>query len=233
MTAAEAVHVTDQLGAVASEAGFLPGVMSMLGRFVAADLDELEEVVARGLDTFREVGMALFAIRERKLYRTTHGTFEAYCLDRWGFTDRRARQMIEAAEIGTMVPVQNERQARALAPLADEPEAMQSAWNEANDATNGKPTAEAIREAVAQARADRQAIRDLNALAPEGFDPEADRARAERCQTVFMAAEEVLGLGDPTVIVAELADHHAYHLPDVEAAGQWLTDFAHAWKDRQ
>lgn len=233
MTAAEAIHVTDQLGAAAADAGFLPGVMSMLGRFVEADRDELEEVISRGLETFREVGMALFAIRERKLYRTTHGTFEAYCLDRWSFTDRRARQLIDAAEIGTVVPVQNEAQARALAPLADEPEAMQAAWAEASEATEGKPTAEAIRQAVEQARADRQAIRDLNALAPEGFDPEADRARAERIQTVFMAARELLELPPPEAVVAELDDYHDHHRPQVEEAAAWLTSFAEAWKEHQ
>lgn len=232
MTAAEAIHVTDQLGAAAADAGFLPGVMSMLGRFVEADRDELEEVISRGLETFREVGMALFAIRERKLYRTTHGTFEAYCLDRWSFTDRRARQLIDAAEIGTVVPVQNEAQARALAPLADEPEAMQAAWAEASEATEGKPTAEAIRQAVEQARADRQAIRDLNALAPDDYDHDADVARMERIQPVFRSARTLTALGDPTDLTADLRDYHAHHLPDVEAAADWLARFVAAWKDQ-
>lgn len=224
MTPAQAVHATDQLGALAADAGFLPGVMSMLGRFVEADRDELEEVIDRGLDTFREVGMALFAIRERKLYRTSHGTFEAYCQDRWGLTDRRARQIIEAAEIGTIVPVQNEGQARALKPVADDPEVARQVYERVAEETDGHPTAaelrpvaddvryrvaagtppaEAIAEAVTQARADRQAIRDLNALAPDDYDPDADRARMERIQTVFMAAEEVVALGDP----AALMDH--------------------------
>lgn len=146
---------------------------------------------------------------------------------------RVIRELADAAGVSTSVDTEQftpvtEAEARDIKPrLAEVTDHV------AEKVAAGTPAPEAIREAVAQARADRQAIRDLNALAPEGFDPEADRARAERCQTVFMAAEEVLGLGDPTVIVAELADHHAYHLPDVEAAGQWLTDFAHAWKDRQ
>ncbi|MCB0915871.1 MAG: hypothetical protein KDC23_09245 [Actinobacteria bacterium] len=42
---------------------------------------------------------------------------KAYRRERWGFTDRRARQMIEAADavgqIGTIVPVTNEGQALA------------------------------------------------------------------------------------------------------------------------
>lgn len=143
--ASRAVHITDQLGALVDDAGFLPGVMSMLGRFVEADRDELEDVIVRGLATFREVGMALFAIRERKLYRTTHGTFEAYCQDRWGFTDRRARQIIDAAEIGTIVPVQNEGQARALKPVADDPEVARQVYERVAEATDGHPTAAELR----------------------------------------------------------------------------------------
>jgi hypothetical protein len=39
---------------------------------------ELENVIERGLSTFVEVGNALLEIRDSKLYRETHPTFEAY-----------------------------------------------------------------------------------------------------------------------------------------------------------
>jgi len=81
----------------------------------ARPLAECEAVIERGLATFVEVGAALLEIRGHRLYRETHATFEDYCRERWSFTDRRARYLMEAAEIGTMVPnVGNERQARAL-----------------------------------------------------------------------------------------------------------------------
>ncbi len=66
-------------------------------------LDELEHVVARGLQTFVEVGQALGEIRDRRLYRATHGTFDNYCRERWGFVASRARQLIAAAETVTAV----------------------------------------------------------------------------------------------------------------------------------
>ena len=42
-----------------------------------------ESTIDRGLKTFVAVGNALAAIRDKRLYRQTHGTFEAYCEQRW------------------------------------------------------------------------------------------------------------------------------------------------------
>lgn len=107
-------------------------------------LDDCEATIERGLKTFVEVGSALAMIRDNRLYRAEHATFEAYCAERWGFTDRRARQLIDAAAIGTMVPVESERQARELARV---PEAERAeVWQQTVERTDGKPTAAAIRE---------------------------------------------------------------------------------------
>jgi VRR-NUC domain len=110
-------------------------------------LDELEAIIERGLQTFVEVGLALSEIRESQLYREAHATFEDYCRERWDFTDRRARQLIAAAGIGTMVPVRNERQARELAPLREQPERLRETWAEVRE-NNSEPTALHVREAV-------------------------------------------------------------------------------------
>lgn len=89
-------------------------------------LHECETVIERGLATFVDVGTALARIRDGRLYRATHATFEDYCRDRWGFNDSRARQLIIAAqtasELGsvTNVTVTNEGQARAIAPTLKE-----------------------------------------------------------------------------------------------------------------
>jgi len=112
----------------------------------AARLAELEAVVESGLQTFVAVGQALMEIRDARLYRESHETFEVYCRDRWGWTARRSNQLIAAAEVGNMLPVANARQAAELAPLRDEPERMRDAWQEAS--SNGEPTALKVREAV-------------------------------------------------------------------------------------
>ncbi len=86
-----------------------------------ARLAELEAVVDRGLQTFYEVGSALLEIREQRLYRQSHKTFEWYCRERFGFSDSRGRQLIAAARTVTAVTEQGlpaprtEREARELA----------------------------------------------------------------------------------------------------------------------
>lgn len=99
----------------------------------------------------RQVGAALAAIRDQRLYRETHATFEDYCRKRWGIGRSYANKQITAAKVtdalGTNVPKINEAQARELAPLLGDPDAVRDTWKRANEATNGEPTAAAIRTA--------------------------------------------------------------------------------------
>jgi len=103
-------------------------------------LSELEAVVESGLQAFVSVGLALSEIRNHRLYRERFDTFESYCRERWQFTARRANQLMTAAEIGTMVPIPNERQARELAPLRDEPEQLRETWAKVRE-LHPEPTA--------------------------------------------------------------------------------------------
>ena len=64
------------------------------------ELDRLEAVIDRGIQTFAEVGSALLVIRDDRLYRATHATFEAYCRERWDMTRCHANRVIGAARIG-------------------------------------------------------------------------------------------------------------------------------------
>ncbi len=75
-------------------------------------------------------GRALMEIRDRRLYRETHATFEAYCGERWGWTARHVnRQMDAAAVTGAIGPMgpkpENERQARAMLSNLDSEEREQ------------------------------------------------------------------------------------------------------------
>jgi len=86
------------------------------------ELAEQEAIIERNMAAFVEVGLALLAIRERKLYLATHSTFKEYCQERWGMGDSYARKTIQGAKTvkeiqasGTIVPLpQNEYQARSL-----------------------------------------------------------------------------------------------------------------------
>lgn len=115
-------------------------------------LDQYEQVIAGGLQTFIAVGEALAQIRESRLYRATYATFEDYCRDRWGIGASRARQLIGAAETYaaiesvTTVTVANEAQLRPIVGLP--PEQQRQAWQQAEAATGGKVTAKAVQQAV-------------------------------------------------------------------------------------
>jgi hypothetical protein len=115
-------------------------------------LCELEAVIQRGLASFVEVGNALLEVRESRLYRAEHATFEDYCKERWGMDRRYANRIIEAVEVanllGPMGPIpESERQARELVPLKAEPAKLREAWQAVQ--SSGAPiTAAAVREAV-------------------------------------------------------------------------------------
>jgi hypothetical protein len=114
-------------------------------------LAELEAVVEAGLQTFVEVGMALLEIRGERLYRETHGTFEDYCRERWGWSRIHAHRQIDAARVATLLPIgnrpANEAQARELVPLLGDEKALSEVWEETT-ATGLPVTAEKLRAAV-------------------------------------------------------------------------------------
>lgn len=87
-------------------------------------LQRLEALVERGLDAFVEVALALVEIRDRRLYRATHGSFERYVEDRFQIARRTAYGYIEAAGVLANVPTSalSLSLLRELAPL--EPDAQ-------------------------------------------------------------------------------------------------------------
>jgi hypothetical protein len=164
-------------------------------------LVELEAVIARGLDTFVEVGIALAEIRERQLYREQgFDRFEDYCRDRWQFSRQRAYQLMDAslvvALVSTIVDTEpaNEAQARALVPVLRQQgeDAVQATWREVADqaADRGSPpTAAQIREVVQ----DR-----LHPLAPPGGPPTgASHPALRRRRDLAPGSYEILTSGMP------------------------------------
>lgn len=114
----------------------------------------LEGVIERGLETFVDVGLALTEIRNNRLYKETHGTFEDYCRERWGWNRSYAYRQIAAAETASLLsPMgdkpESERVARPLTRL--EPEQQREAWEEAvRESPDGKPTAAIVEKTVSR-----------------------------------------------------------------------------------
>lgn len=118
------------------------------------NLNVLEGRIARGLETFYEVGEALILIRQHKLYRITYRTFEDYCAQRWHIGRASAYRMIDAAEVkdaclhfgDTPLPT-NEAQVRALKAAPKDQQA--AIWQKAREsAPNGKVTANHIHQVI-------------------------------------------------------------------------------------
>jgi hypothetical protein len=59
---------------------------------------QLETIVERGVREFLTVGLALGELRAKRLYRTTHPTFEAYVKDRFGLSRSTVDGCIRSAQ---------------------------------------------------------------------------------------------------------------------------------------
>ena len=106
---------------------------------------------------FYEAGVALQALRDKRLYRSTHPTFEEYCRERFGFTKRSAYYLIDSVLIVDNLQKSeplvhkmptSERQCRPLKRLKS-PKRQQEAWAIAVEQAGGKvPTAKIVKEVV-------------------------------------------------------------------------------------
>ena len=125
-------------------------------------LEVCEGQIERNLRAFFEVGRALTTIRQERLYRATHGSFDAYCQSRWDFQRAYAYRLIDAAEVvddiatspigDKLPPPANEAQVRALAKVerTQRAEVWQQAVERAPRDAEGNPcvTAEIVAHAV-------------------------------------------------------------------------------------
>ncbi|MBN3874921.1 hypothetical protein [Nostoc sp. JL23] len=131
-----------------------------------SDRLHLERKVERA---FFEAGKALMELRERRLYRSTHKTFEEYCRDRFSYTYRHVNYLIagclivdnikmgtnssqnesqdEMGTISSQILPTSEVQVRPLAKL--EPQQQPEAWQQAVEQAEGKvPSGRIVKDVV-------------------------------------------------------------------------------------
>lgn len=122
-----------------------------------SDRNFLERKVERA---FYEAGKALMELRDRKLYRSSHKTFEEYCKDRFSYNRSRSYQLIEAAgvvdnlyscpQIVDIFPTK-EGQVRPLTQL--EPFEQCEVWQQAVARAGGKvPSGRVVKDIVERIR---------------------------------------------------------------------------------
>ncbi|QLE45146.1 hypothetical protein FD723_32975 (plasmid) [Nostoc sp. C052] len=147
----------------------------------AAQVEELSEAEERDRlhlerrveRAFFEAGKALAELRDRRLYRSTHSTFEEYCKDRFGFERRHPYRLIEAAGVVDnlikMCPNWTQNQIeddlstvhsdqRQILPTSEgqvrpmtklKPEEQQEVWQRAVEVAGGKvPTGRIVKDVV-------------------------------------------------------------------------------------
>lgn len=108
-----------------------------------AELKAAECTIAGGWETFVKVGQALAKIRDERLYREQHKSFEAYTRDKWQYGKAYASRLIGAAETvedlkptGEKTLPVNEAQVRPL--LALPREKRPEAWKKIIEQAGGK-----------------------------------------------------------------------------------------------
>lgn len=210
---------------------------------IVATLIELEEIIGRGLASFIEVGDALVTVRDAGLYREHAETFEAYCIDRWGLSRKRAYDLIGAAQtvnelspIGDTPMPANEAQARELRPLKGQPEKAAEAMRTA--AADGNPTAkkiadavkEQLEEKVAEAEAKAADKAELDALkaahTPDNFDPDAEEKRVAERGKFSRLCRDLSNLPPPAAFIANHGEYlRERYVTGAERAYEWLDAF--------
>ncbi|WP_228058504.1 hypothetical protein [Nostoc sp. LEGE 12447] len=119
---------------------------------------QLERQVERA---FLSAGQALMELRDRRLYRSTHRTFEEYCRDRFNYSRDAAYLKISATvvyenlqkflpTIGRQIPMPtNERQLRFLAKAELEPDVQADVWQQAVEQAGNKiPSGRIVKDVV-------------------------------------------------------------------------------------
>ena len=116
-------------------------------------LVQLEATIQAGVQTFVEVGLALTEIRNAKLYRATHATFESYCRERWNLSRPHAYRVMSAADVASTLSPTGDISERAIRPLVKlAPEKRAEVWTKAKAAAGDRSvTARHVETAIGEA----------------------------------------------------------------------------------
>lgn len=120
------------------------------------ELERLEDIINKNLQSFYELGNALREIRDNRLYRDVLGfeTFEEYCKVKWDFSKSHINRTISASNtVDILTPIgvipKAESQTRPLTRL--EPQQQIEAWKKVVEtAPDGKITAALVTKVVKQ-----------------------------------------------------------------------------------
>jgi hypothetical protein len=137
-----------------------PKVIDVLSVVERRSLEKLEKVIESGVESFLATGSAMKEIRDQRLYREGHRTFESYLKTKWGFDRSYAHRLIDASDVKKdLLPMGNknpkvgeittERQLRELASVPHE--SLEDVIEKASEIAGDAPlTAKVLKEAREQ-----------------------------------------------------------------------------------
>ncbi len=137
-----------------------PKVIDVLSVVERRSLEKLEKVIESGVESFLATGSAMKEIRDQRLYREGHRTFESYLKTKWGFDRSYAHRLIDASDVKKdLLPMGNknpkvgeittERQLRELASVPHE--SLEDVIEKAAEIAGDAPlTAKVLKEAREQ-----------------------------------------------------------------------------------
>lgn len=109
-----------------------------------AQFRKFEGQIRHHFETFQTAGSALMSIRDQRLYRETHATFEDYCREKWEMSKTQANRLIAAAvvveNVASVVPagIAGHLTESVIRPLTNlPPEAQKKAMAKAVEAAPG------------------------------------------------------------------------------------------------
>ena len=143
--------------------------------------EKVVDDVKDGIEKLASIGDAsLKVLRDKRLYRSTHKTFEEYCQERFGIVRRQADRQIGFATLledlrprGLKSLPTTEKQARPLTKL-ETPELQAQAWTQAQvDSGKDQPSNREVAKAVAKVQAELDAEKQRS----EEFRQESNERR--------------------------------------------------------
>lgn len=159
-------------------------------------LEACEQAIERAKSAFVDAGTALRKIRDGKLYRATHGTFELYCQDRWGYSRSRAYELIDRADVVAKIETATGTILSAAADISKREVRQIKAASEAipeikERVSAGEEPLAAIKAVAAAVRGERQADKPQPAAKPSAHPPTDDDDRADRVEELEAIVEDL------------------------------------------
>ncbi|MFH5806659.1 hypothetical protein [Alienimonas sp. DA493] len=130
-------------------------IRELLTKTEAERLEACEAAIGRSFAALCDAAAAWKEIRDGRLYRRSFDRFEDYCERKWGFSKTHVNRVIAAGEVAKglettpvgAIPL-GERHLRELGRLPED--VRVNALSEAAEESDGRPTAEKIREVGAR-----------------------------------------------------------------------------------